>query len=178
VQQNRETVCSASESEATKKVSETESKDRAEVRVFPPGVPVATILIGIGLDRFFPLRLGLPAPTRFWLGGAVVVAAVLGLGLWSVVLFRRSGQNENPWKPTPEIVDRGPFRVTRNPMYLQMVLGCIGFATILSNAWILLLTPACGAALQRFVILPEEAYLERKFGDAYLNYKRRVRRWV
>ena len=159
-------------------MSETASKDRADVRVFPPGVPVATILIGIGLDRLFPLRLGLPAPTRFWLGGALVVAAVLGLGLWSVVLFRRSGQNENPWKPTPEIVDRGPFRVTRNPMYLQMVLGCIGFATILSNAWILLLTPACGAALQRFAILPEEAYLERKFGEAYLNYKRRVRRWL
>jgi protein-S-isoprenylcysteine O-methyltransferase Ste14 len=174
----RDTGGSAPESEATRQVSETESRDGAAVRVFPPGVPVATILIGVGLHRLVPLSLGLPVPVRFWLGGAVVVAAVLGLGLWSVVLFRRSGQNENPWKPTPEIVDRGPFRVTRNPMYLQMVLGCIGFATILSNAWILLLTPVCAAVLQRFAILPEEAYLERKFGDRYLNYKRRVRRWL
>lgn len=159
-------------------MSPPESKDRAAVRVFPPGVPVATILIGAGLHRIFPLSLGLPVPARHWLGGALVVAAILGLGLWSIILFRRSGQNENPWKPTPVIVDRGPFSVTRNPMYLQMVLVCIGFATILSNAWILVLTPACAAVLQRFAIRPEEAYLEGKFGDAYRDYTRRVRRWI
>jgi len=68
--------------------------------------------------------------------------------------------------------------LTRNPMYLQMVLACIGFAVILSNGWILLLTPLCGWLLQRFAILPEEAYLERKFGDTYLAYKGRVRRWL
>jgi protein-S-isoprenylcysteine O-methyltransferase Ste14 len=63
-------------------------------------------------------------------------------------------------------------------MYLQMVLGCVGFFIILSNAWILILTPICALVLQQFAILPEEAYLERKFGDAYLDYKRRVRRWL
>ena len=71
-----------------------------------------------------------------------------------------------------------PLRVTRNPMYLQMVLACMGFSVILSNAWILILTPFCALVLQRFAILPEEAYLERKFGDEYLEYKRRVRRWL
>jgi protein-S-isoprenylcysteine O-methyltransferase Ste14 len=63
-------------------------------------------------------------------------------------------------------------------MYLQMVLICIGLAILLETAWILLLTPAVAWALQRFAIRPEEAYLERKFGDSYRAYKRRVRRWL
>jgi protein-S-isoprenylcysteine O-methyltransferase Ste14 len=63
-------------------------------------------------------------------------------------------------------------------MYLQMVLGCVGFAIILRNTWILLLAPVCAWVLHRFAILPEEAYLERKFGERYLSYKRRVRRWI
>ena len=157
-----------------------ELKDRAEVRFFPPGVPLITILIGVGLQRLWPLDLGfsLPAPGRYWAGGVLVVGSLLGLGLWSVILFRRSGQSVSPGTQTPEIVESGPFRITRNPMYLQMVLACLGFSVILSNLWILALTPVCGLILQRFSILPEEAYLERKFGEPYLDYKRRVRRWL
>lgn len=157
-----------------------EPKDAAAVRVFPPGVPLLTILLGVGLDRMWPVALGLelPPPGRYWFGGFIVAGAILGLGLWSVLLFRSSGQNENPWTPTPRIVEHGPFRVTRNPMYLQMVLVCLGVAVILGNVWILALTPVCGWLLQRFAILPEESYLERKFGDDYLSYKRRVRRWL
>jgi protein-S-isoprenylcysteine O-methyltransferase Ste14 len=63
-------------------------------------------------------------------------------------------------------------------MYLQMVLVCVGFAVMLGNAWILVLTPLVAFTLQRLAILPEEAYLERKFGDDYAAYKRRVRRWL
>lgn len=120
----------------------------------------------------------LSATARYWAGGLIVGGAILGLGLWSVILFRRTGQDENPWKPTPEIVDRGPFRITPNPMYLQMVLVCLGVALILANGWIVLLTPLGALVLQRFAILPEEAYLERKFGDRYRTYRRRVRRWL
>lgn len=157
-----------------------QQRDAAAVRVFPPAVPLLTILLGVGLNRVWPLGLGfgLPTPGRYWFGGLIVAGAMLGLGLWSVLLFRWSGQNENPWKPTPQIVEHGPFRVTRNPMYLQMVLVCVGVAVILENVWILALTPLCGWLLERCAILPEEAYLERKFGDNYLAYKRRVRRWL
>lgn len=154
--------------------------DAAAVRVFPPGVPALTILLGVVLQQVWPLRLdlGVGPMARYWLGGLIVAGAILGLGLWSVVLFRRSGQDENPWKPTPMIVERGPFRITRNPMYLQMIIVCIGVAFMLANVWILLLTPVAGWVLERFAIVPEEAYLERKFGETYRSYKRRVRRWL
>ena len=157
-----------------------QSRDAAAVRVFPPAVPLLAILMGVGLDRLWPLEFlsGLPAPACYWLGGTIVVGAILGLGLGSVILLRRSGQTENPWKPTTEILERGPFRFSRNPMYLQMILGCVGFAIALRNTWILLLLPLCAWGLRRFAILPEEAYLERKFGEQYLAYKRRVRRWI
>ncbi len=157
-----------------------EPVDAAAVRVFPPGIPLAAILLGVGLNWLWPIHLGFsfPSPERYWLGGAIVAGAILVLGLWPVVLFRQGGQSENPWKPTPHIEERGPFRVTRNPMYLQMVLVCIGFSVVLMNWWILVLTPVAAWLLQRFVILPEETYLERKFGETYLSYKNRVRRWL
>lgn len=143
-------------------------------------MPLLVILAGVALERLLPLDPGIPVPSpeHYWIGGAIVAGALLGLGLWSVILVRRDGQSENPWKPTTRIIRRGPFRFTRNPMYLQMVIGCVGFAVLLANPWILLLTPAGGWALQRLAILPEEAYLERKFGQVYLDYKRQVRRWL
>ncbi len=156
------------------------SRDAATVRVFPPAIPLIAILAGVGLQYVWPIDIGLAIPelARYWIGGVIFVAAVLLLGGWSVLLMRRSGQSENPWKPTTEILERGPYRYTRNPMYLQMVVGCVGVAVILGNLWILLLAAACAWALQVLAILPEEEYLERKFGDRYLTYKRRVRRWL
>ena len=154
--------------------------DRAAVRVFPPAIPLLTVLAGIGLNRVLPLDPGFAfeTPGRYWAGGLLVAGAVLLLGLRSMIAVRRTGQSENPWKPTTRVVQDGPFRITRNPMYLQMVLVCIGFAVALMNLWILILTPACAWLLQRLAILPEERYLESKCGEAYLAYKRRVRRWI
>ena len=156
------------------------SNDHAKVRVFPPAIPLITILLGVALKYAIPIDTGFApeAIVRYSLGGLIVVGAILGLGWRSVRLLRASGQSENPWKPTTEIIQRGPFRITRNPMYLQMILVCVGFSIILWNVWIFLLIPVCICMLQRLVILPEEAYLERKFGEQYLAYKRRVRRWI
>lgn len=143
-------------------------------------MPLLTILIGLGLNRLWPIAFGfeLQKPERYWLGGLIVAGAILGLGTWSAILIRRTGQSENPWKPTTEIVQSGPYHVTRNPLYLQMVLVCVGVAVMLMNWWILILTPVCAWLLQMLAILPEEAYLERKFGNTYLTYKARVRRWL
>jgi protein-S-isoprenylcysteine O-methyltransferase Ste14 len=155
-------------------------RDGAAVRVFPPAVPIVAILAGSGFQYVWPIDIGLAIAevVRYWVGGAIVLGAILLLGGWSVLLMRRSGQSENPWKPTTRIIERGPYRITRNPMYLQMVVACIGVAVILANVWILLLAPVCAWALQVLAILPEEEYLERKFGEQYLAYKKRVRRWL
>ena len=155
-----------------------EPPDAAAVRIFPPAVPLLTILIGVGLNRLCPFKLKLSAVSRYGIGGAIIGLAVLGLGLYPVILLRRTGQSENPWTPTTEIVTQGPYTFTRNPLYVQMVLGCIGFAMLLRNIWILLLTPLCAWALQVLAILPEEAYLEQKFSESYRLYKSRVRRWL
>lgn len=155
-----------------------ESRDAAAVRVFPPAVPLFTILLGVGLDILWPsFEFEIPALANYWIGAAIIIGAIFVLGWRSVATIRRTGQSENPWKPTTQIVTEGPFRFTRNPMYLQMVLVCIGFAIMLTNIWILLLTPVCAWVLTRFAIVPEEKYLEDKFGEQYVSYKRRVRRW-
>ena len=157
----------------------TESRDAAAVRFPPPLIALATILLGGVLDRVWPIDLGvvLSAPIRYGIGGLVVTCA-LTLASWAIVHFRRSGQNEKPWTPTTAIVGSGPYRFTRNPMYLGMVLLCVGAAILLASEWILALTPVCALALYLFAIRPEEAYLESKFGEGYRAYKRRVRRWL
>lgn len=153
--------------------------DAAKVRFFPPGIPILVIFVGYILNRFWPVSFGFEvgAPARYFLGGALAIGSIAILGFWAVLLFRRGGQNENPWKPTPHIESRGPFRFTRNPMYLQMVLVCIGVAFATANWWTLALAPVGAWALQQLAIKPEETYLEQKFGEAYLDYKRKVRRW-
>jgi protein-S-isoprenylcysteine O-methyltransferase Ste14 len=155
-------------------------KDGAGVLFFPPGIPLITIGLGVILQWVRPITFGFTpgSPVRYFIGGGLAVGAILVLGLWSVILFRKGGQSENPWKPTLHIEERGPYRFTRNPMYLQMLIICIGVAIACANYWILLLTPFAGWAFQRLAIRPEEIYLEQKFGETYLQYKKRVRRWL
>ena len=152
----------------------------AAVRFPPPLIPLLVVLIGAGLDYVWPLGVGidLPTPGRYWAGGFIVAGAMLTLGLWPVMMFKRSDQSVIPWTETPSILIRGPYRFTRNPMYLQMVLVCIGFTIILANGWILGMTPVCAWLLYHLAIRHEEAYLEEKFGESYRAYKRAVRRWI
>jgi len=159
---------------------EAEQQHAAAVKFPPPILPIVTIVIGHVLGCFVPIlsAYDLPAPGRYWVGGLIAAAAVLILGVWPIQQFKRSGQDVTPWTPTPEIVVSGPYKVTRNPMYLMMVLFCIGFAVILSDVWILILTPVCGWLIFLLAIRHEEVYLEEKFGDSYRAYKNRVRRWI
>lgn len=154
-------------------------RDAAAVPILPPAYPVAAVLAAVGLQRAWPIPIDALAarPWHLIAGGLVLGAAVLGLGA-SIAFMRRSGQSEKPWTPTTAILAQGPYRLTRNPMYLNMVVACIGLAILLANPWLLLLTPLVVWALQRWAIKPEEAYLERKFGAAYLAYQQRVRRWL
>lgn len=164
----------------SRNVQEGDKRDGAAVRFPPPLIPVFTVVSGVALGFFWPLGVGveLPTPGRYWVGGFIVAASILALGLLPFLMFRASGQSVIPWTETPQILVRGPYRFTRNPMYLQMVLVCIGFAVILASGWVLVLTPICALLLNRLAIKPEEEYLEKKFGDSYRAYKNQVRRWI
>ncbi len=152
--------------------------DGAAVRFPPPLVYVAAVVLGVLLQAFaFPLPLGLSLGLQI---GAGAASALLGIALVAAAfgLFRRTGQDPAPWKSTPQIISTGIYRFTRNPMYLGMGLIQAGIGIGLGNGWIVALLPLVLALIYVIAIRHEEAYLERKFGDEYVAYKRSVRRWL
>jgi protein-S-isoprenylcysteine O-methyltransferase Ste14 len=118
-----------------------------------------------------------PAVLRWAGGGALLVAGLALLASFNTA-FERTGTAVEPWKPTTAIVSTGPYRLTRNPAYVGMALVYIGIALLAEALWVLPPLPLVLLIIDRGVIAREERYLERKFGPEYLDYKRRVRRWV
>ncbi len=118
-----------------------------------------------------------PIAWRVPLGLALVALGFAG-GAWAFVTMRGTNQDPDPRKPSPELIPAGPYRFTRNPMYVGMALIQTGVGIALANLWILLLLAPTLWILRREVIEKEEAYLERKFGESYASYKSSVRRWL
>ena len=150
--------------------------DAPKVITFPPLVYVPFLAMGIVLDFLFPLPL-LPNRVQYLVGFAVM--AVSGLIIPFVLLeFRKARTDFNPRKPTTAIITTGPFRFSRNPSYVGLTLLCVGIGIAADSIWILgLLIPAI-VVMHYGVIAREERYLENKFGEEYLRYKRSVRRWL
>ncbi|MDX1406235.1 MAG: isoprenylcysteine carboxylmethyltransferase family protein [Woeseiaceae bacterium] len=157
-----------------------DNEKSAAVKFPPPILAILTIVAGHILGRFVPLfpNLTLPTPARYWVGALICVLAVVVFVVLPARQFQQTGQDPKPWTPTPEIVVTGMYRFTRNPMYLGMLVFCLGFAVILADAWIVILTPVCAWLLYVVAIRHEEAYLEEKFGESYRAYKNTVRRWI
>ncbi len=145
--------------------------------VAPPpliyGVPLAAALY---FDRTDPFPL-MPAEYAWWIGVALIAVAVV-LGVSAFVQFQRKHTAVMPYRPTTAVIRSGPFRVSRNPVYLALTLGYIGIALMMNSTWPLLLLPLVLLVVHRGVILREERYLEQKFGDEYNSYKMSVRRWI
>jgi protein-S-isoprenylcysteine O-methyltransferase Ste14 len=154
------------------------SSDTSGVRFPPPLIYAGGFAAGYGAHRLLPIRLW-PDPTAVEgrLGWGLLVAGVL-LAISAAYLFRRAGTTPNPSKPSSALVIRGPYRFTRNPMYVGMTTLYLGGTLLLNDAWPFAFLPVVLALLQRYVIAREEAYLERKFEDEYRAYKARVRRWI
>jgi protein-S-isoprenylcysteine O-methyltransferase Ste14 len=143
----------------------------ARVRLPPPLCFLAAAVIG----AFLPgLRLRAVGSV---VGGAVLIVLGLALGAWAIGWFRRTGQDPKPWMPSPELIERGPYRFSRNPMYVGMTLITIGIGGVLARGWIAVLAPLALLAVHRTAVLPEEAYLSEQFGEPYRAYLRRVRRY-
>jgi protein-S-isoprenylcysteine O-methyltransferase Ste14 len=112
-----------------------------------------------------------------WLGGAVFVSA-LALFAWAITTITRAGSNVPSNMPTTSIVATGPYRFTRNPIYLGMMLGLVGLAIAFDSLWLLMTLVPFFLVIRYGVVAREEAYLERKFGEVYRRYRARVRRWL
>ena len=151
-------------------------EDTAGVVAPPPLIFLAGLIAGFVLEALLP-GVDLPALVE-WGIGSLLVAGGLVLLLWFNTSFSRKGTAVEPWKPTTAIVTSGPYRFTRNPAYLGMALTYVGIALLSSAVWVLVPLPFVLAVIDRGVIAREERYLERKFGEEYLSYKRTVRRWV
>jgi protein-S-isoprenylcysteine O-methyltransferase Ste14 len=97
---------------------------------------------------------------------------------WAAWLFHRAGTGIPTWQPARRLVTRGPYAISRNPMYLGLTAAYAGLALALANAWALLLLGPVLIVMDRFVIAREEPYLEARFGQPYRDYLARVRRWL
>jgi protein-S-isoprenylcysteine O-methyltransferase Ste14 len=143
-------------------------------------VPPVYFLVALLLMAFFhqvaPAAQLIVAPYRY--AGIVLMALAIALILWAALLFRRAGTNIRPFLPSTALVISGPYRFTRNPMYLGFALLTLGLVLLIDSAWMLLAVPIGLGLIQSLVIVREERYLERKFGEEYLTYKARVRRWI
>ena len=150
--------------------------DTAGVVARPPLVFLGSILAGLGLHRGWPISLLPAGPHPAW--GGVLIGGALVLFVLAVRELRRAGTAVQTSHPTMALVQRGPYRLSRNPIYLAFVLFQVGVAVLVNSAWVLGMAIPAVAVVRYGVIGREEAYLERKFGDTYRRYARSVRRWL
>ncbi|MDX2206818.1 MAG: isoprenylcysteine carboxylmethyltransferase family protein [Gemmatimonadales bacterium] len=141
----------------------------------PPLIFAVPLLLGLLVGRRWPLAV-VPSELARPLGIALMALGVVVIP--ALLAFRRARTHAEPWKPTKALVTEGPYRFTRNPMYLGITLGYLGVAIWRNVAWPVIALPAVLWVMQVGVIAREERYLESLFGERYREYCRRVRRWI
>ena len=154
-----------------------DTADTANVIIRPPIAWALAVLAGLTLQWVVSLPFMPASVPAGWVGGMVFVLA-LALFAWAIATMTRAGSNVPTNLPTTTIVETGPYRFTRNPIYLGMFLGLVGLAIAFDSLWLLVMLVPFTLAIRYGVVAREEAYLERKFGDAYRQYRARVRRWL
>jgi protein-S-isoprenylcysteine O-methyltransferase Ste14 len=152
------------------------ASDTAQIIVLPPLVYGAAFIMGLLLHLVFPVH---SLPTILARGiGVVCVLVSFPLALMTLHALSRAHTPVDPMKPTTALVTEGPFRYSRNPIYLALTLLYLGAALLVNALWILLLIVPALVVIRYGVIAREEAYLTRKFGDPYRQYTAQVRRWL
>ncbi len=154
----------------------TDERDNAGVVAPPPLIYLVPLALGLLLDRKFRVPF-LPRGASRALGCPLVVGGISLMG-WFSFTMRRADTPIDPREPASNLATDGPFRYTRNPGYLAGAISYAGIASLTNALWVILTLPVMLLMMQRAVIEREERYLERKFGEEYLRYKARVRRWI
>ena len=144
---------------------------------WPPLLIAAALAAAVLLGRFYPL----PWPGLNDLPAQIIGYGLGGLGVlltgWGFITLNRADTTVQPHKPVKRLVTHGAFGFRRNPIYMGEVLIFLGLAQVTGNIWMALVAPALAILLFALAILPEERHLEARFGEEYLAYKARTRRW-
>ncbi|MEM9059725.1 MAG: isoprenylcysteine carboxylmethyltransferase family protein [Pseudomonadota bacterium] len=155
------------------------SKDHPNVIAFPPLILAASLALAWGMGQIVPVSFLPPALSGIALiFGLVDCALAFLIAVSAILAFKRAGTNVEPHKPALVLVEDGPYRFTRNPMYLGLVLLQLGLSFIFSLDWGVILLPGLWLTLHTGVVLREEAYLTAKFGTPYTDFLGRTRRWI
>lgn len=149
------------------------AKDAPPVLIHPPVLIVLTLALGIFLEWRSPTALG----AWRWVGVPLVLGGTT-LALWAMWRFVAAATNIPTFKSASALVTDGPYRWSRNPMYVAVVVIHIGFGLVADNLWIVLLSVPVFAILHWAVIMREERYMTAKFGPVYEAYRKQVRRWL
>lgn len=155
----------------------TDQADNARVLIPPPLAWALAAALGFALDWLWPAPFVPAATPRGWIAGGLF-AVGFALALWAVAVMRQAGTRVEPNKPTTAIVAHGPYRFTRNPIYLGLLLWLAAVAIGFDRLWVLAMLLPLYLVLRYGVIAREEAYLTAKFGPTYRAYQARVRRWL
>ncbi len=142
----------------------------------PPLIALAIIALGVALGELFPAEI-IPAPWQYIAGGIIIAASLLLVAS----AFRRFGQAKTPvptYRTPTTLVTSGVYAITRNPIYLSMMLLIMGLGVTLDNIWLFLLAAIFQQIIRWGVIAREEKYLEAKFGEEYRSFKEQTRRWI
>lgn len=153
-----------------------DERDNAGVVAPPPLIYAIPLVLGLLLTRKLPAPF-LPRGSVRILGWSLLVGGLFLAG-WFFRALRSAGTPVDPREPTSNLVTDGPYRYTRNPGYLSMALIYAGISSRTNSLWSILLLPVALLVIRYGVIEREERYLERVFGEEYLSYKARVRRWI
>jgi protein-S-isoprenylcysteine O-methyltransferase Ste14 len=140
---------------------------------------VIPLLLSLILGYLFPLPLSELVPRAASISAGVILL-LIGFTIISITRreFRQAGQPTDPGHPTTQLIQTGIFAWSRNPLYLAGVVIFMGLAALFNSLWLLILFVPTVAAIHFVLIVPEERYLEAKFGEQYRQYAMSVRRWV
>jgi protein-S-isoprenylcysteine O-methyltransferase Ste14 len=154
-----------------------EDSEIAGVIARPPLLYLAALLLGAALDRLLPLPVPDFTPAH-WAVGGVLILTGLAVAIAGIRNFTRAGTAVRTIEPTTALVTTGIHGRSRNPIYLGLFLLYAGIGVAAHSPWILILLLPLALVIRYGVVAREESYLERLFGDAYRDYKARVRRWL